>query len=433
MLPLRIPVMSSPPSLPVIMPSVPGQKWSCHSCGNCCRTLVEHLFDVDRARIDRQGWAEALGVAPYVRIGLGYVLNKRADGACVFLDENTRCMIHSKFGEEAKPLACRIYPFSVRPVRHGWQASLRFDCPSVAASQGRPLAQHRGWLNQVVTKLSHDGSGRHDVARLERGLRAIVEETNMILARYGRWLGNKDRPMMDRLIGAARITATMRRTKLKKVRDTRLAELLDLLFNALPSECATTPTPPNAKQRAMLRQLAFAHAEHVTLTERRSGLGARLRKRWQQLRSARRFLRGQGIVPVLPGLGREVTFEAIESVGPPSGRLGEIDNLLGRYLAARLAGRTVFGEGYYGWPVFSGLTALCLSVASAGFLARYVTATADRTTLYFDDVARGLAIVDRAATRLPSLGTAAERARATFLANDDGVARLLCEYAPLGR
>ena len=183
----------------------------------------------------------------------------------------------------------------------------------------------------------------------------------------------------------------------------------------------------------MLRQLAFAHAEHVTLTERRSGLGARLRKRWQQLRSARRFLRGQGIVTVLPGLGREVTFEAIESVGPPSERLGEIDNLLGRYLAARLAGRTVFGEGYYGWPVFSGLTALCLSVATAGFLARYVSATADRTTLYFDDVARALAIVDRAATRLPSLGPAAERARATFLANDDGVARLLCEYAPLGR
>ena len=49
------------------------------------------------------------------------------------------------------------------------------------------------------------------------------------------------------------------------------------------------------------------------------------------------------------------------------------------------------------------------------------------------DVARALGMVDRAATRLPSLGTAAERARARFLADDDGVARLLYEYAPVGR
>jgi hypothetical protein len=299
----------------------------------------------------------------------------------------------------------------------------------MAASQGQPLGQHRAWLGEVVTKLVHEDPGRHDVADLQRGRRASIEEIEMILSRYTRWFKNKDRPMPERLTGAARITATLRQTTFSKVRDGRLAELLDLLFKALPAECATIPTQPSLKQRAMLRQLAFAHAEHVTLSERRSGLGKRLGKRWQQLRSARRFLKGQGVVPRLPGFDREVTFEAVESVGPAVERRDEIGDLLGRYLTARLEGRSVFGDGYYGWPVCSGLTALWLSVATAGFLARYVAATAERTSLGFEDVARALGMVDRAATRLPSLGTTAERARAMFLAGDDGVARLLHEYA----
>ena len=390
------------------------------------------MFDEDRQRIDRQGWENLLRVPPYVRIGRRYVLNKRPDGTCVFLDEHTRCMIHAKFGEAAKPLACRIYPFSVRAVQHGWRASLRFDCPSMAASQGQPISQHRIWLGEAVANLAHKSPGQPDVANLQRRRRASIEEIDLILSRYTRWFKNQDRPMLERLIGATRITATLRQATLQKIRDARLAELLDLLFKALPAECATTPAPSSPRQRAMLRQLAFAHAEHVTLSERRSGLGNRLGKRWQQLRRARGFLKGEGAVPPLPGFDREVSFEAVESVRPAAERRDEIADLLGRYLTARLEGRSVFGDGYYGWPVLSGLTALWLSVAAAGFLGRYIAATAERTSLGFEDVAQALGMVDRAATRLPSLGTTAERARAMFLAGDDGVARLLHDYALWG-
>src|SRR3990172_4019055 len=126
-------------SLPVMMPAIPGQRWSCHSCGDCCRTLVGHLFAHECERLDQQGWADELGIAPYVQVGRGWVLNKQPDGACVFLDDNNLCRIHAKLGAEAKPLACRIFPFSIRPVPGGWQASLRFDCPSVTASKGQPI------------------------------------------------------------------------------------------------------------------------------------------------------------------------------------------------------------------------------------------------------------------------------------------------------
>ena len=93
--------------------------------------------------------------------------------------------------------------------------------------------------------------------------------------------------------------------------------------------------------------------------------------------------------------------------------------------------QSVFGSGYYGWSVFAGLAALWLSVAAAGWLAQYQVACDGRTSLTVQDVIHALGVVDRAATRAPSLGTVAERVRVSYLLRDDGVARLLAAYAPL--
>ena len=420
-------------SLPVIMPVVSNQRWSCHSCGHCCRTLVGHLFEEERARIDRQDWDQELGGAPYVRVGRGFVLNKRADGSCVFLDENNRCLIHAKYGEEAKPLACLIFPFSVRPVRHGWQVSFRFDCPSAARSKGEPIGHYRSALAALVQTLDHHPPRKDDLADLPGRLRATVEEIDAVLSHYTRWVKREDLAVMDRLIGAARITATLQQAKLKQVRANRFAELLDLLFKALPADCANKPDSSTQRQKGMLRQLAFAHAEHVSLAELRSGIPGRWRKRWQQLRNARKFRVGIGPVPPLPGFTTGASFAGLESIAPAADPTDELEDLLVRYLATRLASRSVFGAGYYGWPVASGLTALGLSVAAAGWLARYAAAATGRTAVAFEDFALALGSVDRAATRLPSLGTAAERTRARYLSDDDGVARLLYDYTPVGR
>ena len=425
-------------SLPVLLPVIDGQRWSCHSCGLCCRTLVGHLTGEERRRLDEQGWAQQLGVAPYVKIGRVWALNKQPDGACVFLDEQNRCKIHAKFGEADKPLACRIFPFSVRPVRGAWQASLRFDCPSVTASKGQALGGHRSWLGELVGQIEHGDESGEDLADFQRGVRATVEELRTLTARLSRWLSNgtgarleSRTSMTNRLIGATRLTATLYGAKLRKVRGPRFAELLNLLLEALPRDCATRPEPPTARQRAMLRQYAFAHAEHVSLAEIRSGLGGRWAKRWQQLHSAKQFLRGKGVVPNLPGFDTQVTFESVEAVGPAVEQREEIADLTRRYLTARIEGRTVVGGGFYGWSVFAGLGALWLSTAAAGWLARYHAAVERRTSISFEDYALALGIVDRAATRLPALGTMTEKARVRYLMGDDGLARLMMAYAVL--
>lgn len=421
--------MSAAISLPVLIPKIPGQRWSCHSCGDCCRTLVGHLFPEEVKRIDGQGWGDSLGAAPYVRVGRGMVLNKHADGACVFLDGENRCRIHAKFGEAAKPLACRIFPFSVRPVKGGWRAAFRFDCPSAAASKGLPLAQHQAWVSELAARLGHKTPVDADAAALQRGVWGTAEEVELVLDRVGQWMQGAKHSLNQRLRGLARLTATLAEAKLGNVRGGRLGELVEMLLTALPQEAEAPAAPTTRRQRGLLRQLAFAHAEFATLGHVRSGVVGRMRKRWEQFRGARVFRQGDGVVPPLPGLERTVRFEKVEGVSPAFGDRAVIDDLTTRYVMARLAGRTVCGAGYYHWTLTGGLRALCLSVAAAGWLARLHAAHAERDGLRFEDAAYAIGAVDRAATRLPSLGTAAERARAVYLGAEDGVARLLHEYA----
>lgn len=410
------------------MPSIPGQKWSCHSCGECCKTLVGHLTETERSRLDEQQWTRELGVDAYVRIPRGWALNKRADGACVFLTDDNRCRIHAKFGEESKPLACRIFPFSVRRVPTGWQASLRFDCPSVTSASGATLEQSRRNVEQLAARIEQPSSPRPEKVQLKRGRPASDMETDALASRFERWLVHGRSSMTARLIGAARLLAMLDQAKLGKVRDERFVELLDLLVETLPSEATQPVAEPSPRQLAMLRQFAFAHAEHVSLGELRGGMASRFRKRWQQLHKAKLFLRGDGIVPDIPGIDGTATFGEVHRVPPASGVQPRTDDLLRRYLTARIAGRTTFAAGYYDWPMVAGLTACLLSVAAAGWIARLRAASSGRAAFDFTDVAAALGIVDRAATRLPALGTLAERTRIAYLQSDDGVARLVHCY-----
>src|SRR5207302_635344 len=82
-----------------------------------------------------------------------YRLNHRGDGSCIFLSKEGRCRIHERFGAEAKPLACRIYPFMLIPAGGRWRVGLRFACPSAAKSEGRPLSVHETSLIHLGREL----------------------------------------------------------------------------------------------------------------------------------------------------------------------------------------------------------------------------------------------------------------------------------------
>lgn len=425
-------------SLPVLMPNVAQQRWACHSCGLCCRSLVGHLFPEEVARLDAQQWSAELGTAPYVRLGRGYVLNKRPDESCVFLDDKNLCKIHAKFGEAAKPLACRIFPFSVRPVSRGWQASFRFDCPSAVASQGKPISQYGTWLRELVSNMDHSAPNGEDFAELQAGLPANSAEIAALEDRLLRWIQDDEATLNDCVVGLGWLAAMLAQARLANVRGPRFVDLLDILFDNLRMEIREPLDPPSPRQLGLFRQLVFAHAEHVTHAEATGRTFTRLRRRWTQLRMARRFLKGESLIPRLPGLDpglgvpsidTPMTFQVPDLVAPSAESTAETHDLIRRYLTARLNGRTCYGEGYYGWPIPAGLGALALSLAVAGWIARYQAAQRRSPMFTFADLGQALGIVDRAATRLPSLGKTAERIRVAYLCRDHGVARLLRHYS----
>ena len=113
-------------TLPVI------QNWSCHNCGGCCREHVIEITEEEKRRIQKQNWKATDGIdmsRPVIQpLGSNrHRLAHRSDGACVFLNDDGLCRIHDRFGEAAKPLACRVYPYAFHPKAGKLTVSLRFS------------------------------------------------------------------------------------------------------------------------------------------------------------------------------------------------------------------------------------------------------------------------------------------------------------------
>ena len=128
------------------------QSSACISCGKCCDCgWPVPVTSAEAARIsalDFSGWD---GASPsYFKKTLrGVFLRKRADKRCVFLDSDGLCIIHKRYGFDAKPLACRLYPLDVYKWQDGSvSASFRYDCPAVAG--GVRMEEPRKLTKQIM-------------------------------------------------------------------------------------------------------------------------------------------------------------------------------------------------------------------------------------------------------------------------------------------
>src|SRR5205823_15073421 len=112
--------------------------------------------DNEKQRIEALDLADDSEIAPkpwFTPTGWGaksWSLNHRQDGGCVFLTAGNRCRLQERFGADAKPFVCRLFPFVLIPAGNHWRVGLRFSCPSAAANGGRPLAD----LEQDLAHLS---------------------------------------------------------------------------------------------------------------------------------------------------------------------------------------------------------------------------------------------------------------------------------------
>lgn len=419
--------------LPVIFPELKDQRYDCEQCGQGCRELVVYLTDRDRRKIDQQGWSARLSIPPYIRFGRSNVLNHTPKEECVFLAPDNLCRIHTEFGYTEKPLSCQIFPFSIEPQKRGYQVTVRFDCPAVAKSVGSSLGKHRQDVLRLAAALKSAGVAELDPptapVKLVEDRPLSESEVETINAGLEKWLGDTSRPLPERLAGLENLINTLATAKVERLDGTQLIDFIGMLIADLPAAVAEFDlaqlAPPSGRQQRLFRLSVFAHCESVRLKEACGGMVARWRYKFDQLRRARRLAAGQGLLPVLVRGHVGGTFENLLGVKPAEELTPEaIDQLLTRYLRARLLGYSVFGHGYYGWTVLDGLRALLQTVAVTGWVMRYLAVSSGRSRFDYADAVRALGIVDRHATRSPELGMRSARMRLRYIAENHGLLRL---------
>ena len=174
--------------LPIYIPELPAQKYSCHGCGACCRDFTVQLTDADMQKLHDQGWKERLGQEYVVKFRGHSWLKQTDDGACVFLGDNGLCKVHAEFGLEAKPLACQFFPFMLSPNTRDTHVGISFACGSVVASKGAPLQTHRDDVRRMGELLPVSAPMP---VKLQGQLIATDAEVSMVEGALDGWLCKK--------------------------------------------------------------------------------------------------------------------------------------------------------------------------------------------------------------------------------------------------
>ncbi|MFO1488552.1 MAG: YkgJ family cysteine cluster protein, partial [Verrucomicrobiota bacterium] len=289
------------------------QHWSCHGCSDCCRgSLLITVTPEEKSRIEKQNWTSADGIDPedlIVEERGAFRLAHQPDGACVFLDAAGRCRLHAKFGEAAKPLACRLYPLVIHPAGKKLVVGLRFSCPSAVTNRGPALAGQSAEIQKltqlVVPRDYREGPPPPVVAEAGEwpDFLRFVEWLDRSLAGEGI-------PVSLKLRRALHWLAAVEKGKLDQVTGHGADEILDALVK---SAAVKIPAPARAEKpsrfgQLFLRTMVFEYARNPNRVE----AAAAQDSPWKRLLGMFSFIRAGGKTPALRDGLAGVEFSAIE-------------------------------------------------------------------------------------------------------------------------
>lgn len=298
-------------TLPVV------EKWDCQCCGLCCHGNTIILDKEDLSKLRSQQWEkhpEYRGVKTVVReslLGGRHVLAKRADGACVFLNQEGRCRIHAAHGADAKPAICRMFPLQV--VTHDRTAllTLRRSCPSAAADEGRALDKHLAPLKRsgLAAQFASPQTRPPAIARAaRRSWREFLAAADVL----ERLTTDARLPLVRRLLHGLRFCTLLDECKISRVREESWDELLRCLeASAIENsgEFLRDPRQPPARGTQVVIQQIGSHfiRSYPGFTVTSSW-----RERWQILLMSTKFARGKGTVPPVHPEFPPTTFEDLQ-------------------------------------------------------------------------------------------------------------------------
>jgi lysine-N-methylase len=410
------------------------QNWDCHVSGNCCKEYQVSITQEEHQRIQAQGWERdpdfqknPLFVAQGSSRSRQYRLYHHPDGSCVFLGPQGRCRIHERFGFEAKPLPCRLFPFILVPAGNHYRVGLRFACPSAAASKGRSLTAHKDNLREFAALLEkREGLPNKRGPQvlpppLQRGQQVSWPDLLRFVDTLEELLSNRNDPVERRLRKCLALDRLCRLACFDRVQGTRLKEFLDLLIAGLELEVPGDPTqlpPPRWTGRILFRQALAVFTRKDGGPKRGQATLGRLRL----LKAAWRFAAGRGAVPRLHAWVPEMNFAAAEiPVGPLP---ADAEALLERYYLIKIGSLQFCGTTNFGMPFWDGLEVLLLTFPILMWLRRGFT-----TMPPVEALTRALSIVDDNFGYHPFLGTLRQRLGFRLLARLGELERLIAWLA----
>ena len=439
--------------LPIYIPELPAQKYSCHGCGSCCRDFTVQLTDADMQKLHDQGWKERLGQEYVVKFRGHSWLKQTDDGACVFLGDNGLCKVHAEFGLEAKPLACQFFPFMLSPNTRDTHVGISFACGSVVASKGAPLQTHRDDVRRMGELLPVSAPMP---VKLQGQLIATDAEVSMVEGALDGWLCKKNISPAVRYQGLAWLITSLLQANLANMRGEKLRQLLSTLTNAVEHELPLLDWPePTPRAWKLLRQAVFTRIEDPKIGDLlKRGKVASVFGQWSR---SRKWAAGKGMTPKTQGFcsidfaGFENTIGVfaiqlngdvqVQKTAPQVSSLHSLarefaaaitqqqdavamDDLLQRWIRATILGGRAWGSGLYGLPIDQGLGLMLVNLLTALWLARFHAAGRGAQSVSLLDLQVAVGRVDRTSGRAVWLATAGERLRVKWLSHSDSM-RLL--------
>ena len=329
-------MFSKSPVLPIV------ERWDCHSCGVCCRGTTVPLDRTDLRKIREQGWEETeelAGQKTIVRsalLGGKMVLGKQPNGDCIFLNENNRCRIHEKFGADAKPSVCRVFPFHAVPTKSGVRLTARRSCPSAADDRGSPVSGHvnalksSGLLKQFTRKLS-----KHPPP-VGKGARRSWIEFEAAADALARIVNDETFPMVRRMVHALQFCDLLSECKLEQVAENAFGELVEVLEQSClqgAGDWFREIQAPSGAAQSLLRQTGLHYLRSHPQAIRKESLRGRLGATWQSFV----FAKGKGRVPRIAADFPSTKFAALEKpLGPVA---PEVSQPLHRYYETQTQSR----------------------------------------------------------------------------------------------
>jgi lysine-N-methylase len=350
------------------------ERWDCHSCGFCCRSTKFKLGEDDLKKLREQKWEnnpDFHGVPIVTRHGWlkkYYQLGKRPDGTCIFLTDDNLCRIHRDFGEAAKPLVCRLFPFQLVSLREFAYVTLRQYCPSAVADNGRPLEEHL----QYVAQLAEEGKLTLKPITLPAifpGCMRSWEDLLLVADTLDRLMHDERYPVVRRLVHGLQFCNLIEQNGLKNIGSDELAALLEKLAESSASEekvgeIFRQPRRPERAARLLFRQILFEYLRLHPAYHVRAVWG----ERWRLIRAAMAFARGTGPLKFVEEYFPATTFEDLEK---PLGQVAA-DALrpLDRFYEKATGAKQYLLLGDTTWTLVDGFRSLAVSHAVAMWLLR---------------------------------------------------------------